>query len=62
MFKEVGLHAQELLAILSSNVKIIGENLYGDLRKKILNLTMNNILTCTPEYMRTMATLSTWIC
>ena len=62
MFKKVGLHAQELLTILSSIVKIISENLYGHLRKKTLNLTMNNIFTCTPEYMRTMATLPTWIC
>jgi hypothetical protein len=59
MFKEVGLGAQVLLTILSSVVKIIGENLYGHLRKKFLNLTMNNIFTCTPEYMRT---FSTWIC
>ena len=58
--KEIGLHAQNTITILSSIINIVGSDLYES--TKIFTLTMHKMLIRAPDVMTKVVTASTWIC
>ena len=59
--KEIGLLAQNILAIIGSRVNIRGGDLYDHFMRSF-TLIMNKVFTQVPKMMRQMTTYTIWIC